>query len=193
MTVKRIDHVAIVVHDIDQALSFYRDTLGLAVTHVEQVKDQDVAVAFLSLDGSEIELVKPITETSGVARYLAKHGPGIHHLCLEVDHLEATLAALKARGVQLIDEEPRIGSGGRRIAFIHPHSTYGVLIELYDSIAIVPGSILRSAAIEARALWAGLSAFWRNLSATGPTLREEAMNGNGRGIRLKAEGEIIEE
>ena len=130
--IKRIDHIAIVVDDIDTALNFWRDTLGLELATVEVVPEQQSAVAFLPTGESEVELVKPTTTTSGVARYLAKRGPGIHHICFEVDDIDATLAALRARGVRLIDETPHIGTGGKKIAFIHPESTHGVLIELYE-------------------------------------------------------------
>lgn len=130
--IKRIDHIAIVVEDIEAALGFWRDALGLELTHVEDVPDQESAVAFLPTGESEVELVKPTTSTSGVARYLAKRGPGIHHICFEVEDIGATLAALKARGVRLIDETPKIGTGGKQIAFIHPESTHGVLVELYE-------------------------------------------------------------
>ena len=130
--IKRIDHIAIVVDDIDGALNFWRDTLGLELTHVEVVPEQQSAVAFLPTGESEVELVKPTNTTSGVARYLAKRGPGIHHICFEVDDITATLAGLKARGVRLIDETPHIGTGGKKIAFVHPESTQGVLIELYE-------------------------------------------------------------
>jgi len=130
--IKRIDHIAIVVDDIDGALNFWRDTLGLELTHVEAVPEQQSAVAFLPTGESEVELVKPTNTTSGVARYLAKRGPGIHHICFEVDDIVATLATLKARGVRLIDETPHIGTGGKKIAFVHPESTQGVLIELYE-------------------------------------------------------------
>ena len=133
MAVKRIDHIAIVVDDIDNALTFWRDTLGLDMTHLEEVKEQESIVAFLPTGGSEVELVKPTTETSGVAKYLAKRGPGMHHICLEVDNLEEMLAQMKARGVKLINETPTIGAGGKKIAFVHPSSTNGVLVELYQN------------------------------------------------------------
>ena len=130
--IKRIDHIAIVVDDIDAALNFWRDTMGLELTRVEVVPEQQSAVAFLPTGESEVELVKPTTSDSGVARYLAKRGPGIHHICFEVDDIAATLAALKTRGVRLIDETPHIGTGGKKVAFVHPESTHGVLIELYE-------------------------------------------------------------
>ncbi len=131
MTVKRIDHIAVVVDDIDSALNFWRDGLGLEMTHMEEVKEQESIVAFLPTAGSEVELVKPTTDTSGVAKYLAKRGPGMHHICLEVDDIEITLADLKAKGAQLIDQVPRRGAYGK-VAFIHPKGAHGVLIELLE-------------------------------------------------------------
>lgn len=133
MAVIRIDHIAIVVEDIGEARGFYEEALGLNLTHVENVEEQESIVAFFPTGGSEIELVQPTSNDSGVARYLAKRGPGIHHICLEVDDIQATLDDLKARGVELINETPTTGSGGKQIAFIHPRSTSGVLIELYQS------------------------------------------------------------
>ena len=132
MTVKRINHVAIVVSDIDEALGFWRDALGLELSHVEEVPEQETRVAFLPTGGSEVELVQPTTETSGMARYVLKRGPGMHHICFEVEHIEETLARLKKKGIQLINEEPTVGAGGKKIAFIHPKSTGGVLVELYE-------------------------------------------------------------
>ena len=133
MAVKRIDHIAVVVDDIDAALAFWRDALGMVMTHPEEVTEQESIVAFLPTGGSEVELVKPTTETSGVAKYLAKRGPGMHHICLEVDDLEAMLADMKAKGVKLINETPAIGAGRKKIAFIHPSSANGVLVELYQN------------------------------------------------------------
>lgn len=133
MAVKRIDHIAVVVDDIDASLAFWRDALGMEMTHLEEVKEQESIVAFLPTGGSEVELVKPTTETSGVAKYLAKRGPGMHHICVEVDDIHATLARLKAKGIRLINETPTLGAGGKQIAFVHPGSTSGVLVELYQS------------------------------------------------------------
>lgn len=130
--IKGIDHIAIVVDDIESALGFWRDVLGLELDHVEEVPEQQSLVAFLPVDGSEIELVEPTSDDSGVARYLKKHGPGMHHICIQVEALESTLAELKAKGVHLINETPLEGSGGKRLAFIHPKSTQGVLVELYE-------------------------------------------------------------
>ena len=133
--IKRINHIALVVDDIEAALGFWREALGLELTEVEQVPEQQATVAFLPVGESHVELVQPTTETSGLTRFLAKRGPGLHHLCVEVDDLEQTLARLKAKGVRLIDEVPRSGSGGKKLAFIHPESTQGVLLELYELLA----------------------------------------------------------
>lgn len=130
----RIDHIAIVVEDIESALDFWRDGLGLELKHVEEVASQESLVAFLPTGEGEIELVEPTTQDSGVARYLNKRGPGIHHICFEVEGLQEKLNHLKANGVRLINEEPTIGAGGKKIAFIHPESTHGVLVELYEAV-----------------------------------------------------------
>jgi methylmalonyl-CoA/ethylmalonyl-CoA epimerase len=130
--VKRINHVAIVVDDIETALLFWRDALGLELSHVEDVPSQDSVVAFLPTEEGEVELVKPTADDSGVARFLQKRGPGIHHICFEVEDIHSTLRRMKQKGVRLINEEPTIGTGGKKIAFIHPESTHGVLVELYE-------------------------------------------------------------
>jgi methylmalonyl-CoA/ethylmalonyl-CoA epimerase len=130
--IKKIDHIAIVVDDIDDALNFWRDGLGLELSHVEDVPDQESIVAFLPAKESEVELVKPTTKDSGVARFLENRGPGMHHICFEVYDIEETLAHLKSTGTRLINETPQIGTGGKKIAFIHPESTHGVLVELYE-------------------------------------------------------------
>lgn len=132
MKIKKIDHIAIVVEDIEDALGFWRDALGLKLSHVEDVPDQQSVVAFLPTGESEVELVKPTTGESGVARFLARRGPGIHHICFEVEDIEEALTSLRADGVRLINETPQIGTGGKKIAFIHPESTHGVLVELYE-------------------------------------------------------------
>ena len=132
MTIKKIDHIGIVVKDIEAALKVYRDALGLELTSVEFVPEQAVKIAFLPTGESEIELVQPTTDDSGSARYLAKRGEGVHHICLEVDDIEATLAQMAAQGLEMIDQKPRVGSGGQKYAFVHPKSAHGVLIELYE-------------------------------------------------------------
>ena len=130
--IKRIDHIAIVVEDIESTLGFWREALGLELEHVEDVPEQKSMVAFLPIGESEIELVKPTTDDSGVARYLQKRGPGMHHICFEVDDIEGILAQLRGKGVRLINETPIAGSDGKKLAFIHPESTHGVLVELYE-------------------------------------------------------------
>ncbi len=131
--VKKINHVAIVVGDIDQALSFWRDGLGLELQHVEDVPSQKATVAFFPVGDSEVELVKPTSDDSGVAKFLAERGGGMHHLCFEVDDIQGKLAELKEKGVRLINETP-LELPGRKMAFIHPKSTGGVLVELYEII-----------------------------------------------------------
>lgn len=130
--VKQINHVAVVVEDMEKALSFWRDALGMELHELRDVPAEKSQVAFLPLFGSEVELVKPTTDDSGIAKYLAKRGPGMHHICLEVDEIEEMMTQLKSKGVRLINEEPRIATDGKKYAFIHPESTAGVLVELYQ-------------------------------------------------------------
>jgi methylmalonyl-CoA/ethylmalonyl-CoA epimerase len=131
-TVKQINHVAVVVEDMEKALSFWRDALGMKLHGLRDVPAEKSQVAFLPLPGSEVELVQPTTDDSGIAKYLAKRGPGMHHICLEVDDIEGMLSHLKSQGVRLINEEPRLGGDGKKYAFIHPESASGVLVELYQ-------------------------------------------------------------
>ncbi len=133
--IKRVDHVAVLTDDLEAALGFWRDALGMEVASVEDVPGEKAQVAFLRLEGSEVEIVRPFTDDSGLARYLEKRGPGIHHLCLEVDDLPGLLGRLREKGIQLINETPVSGSDGKKYAFIHPKSACGVLVELYE----VPG------------------------------------------------------
>jgi methylmalonyl-CoA/ethylmalonyl-CoA epimerase len=131
---KRIDHIAIVVQDLDAALGVYRDLLGLPLERVEEVPAENVKVAFLSLsegDG-EIELVQPTADDTGIARFLAKRGEGMHHICFEVDDIEAAMTTIAASGLQVLEDKPRVGSQGRKYVFIHPKTAHGVLIELYE-------------------------------------------------------------
>ena len=130
--VKQINHVAVVVDDMEKALSFWRDALGLELHGLRDVPTEKSQVAFLPLPGSEVELVQPTTDDSGIAKYLAKRGPGMHHLCLEVDDIEGMISQLKSKGVRLINEEARTAADGKKYAFIHPESTSGVLVELYQ-------------------------------------------------------------
>mgnify|MGYP001381486931 FL=1 len=127
----KINHVAIVVQDIDAALNFWEQTFGLKLDHVEDVPSQKSKVAFLPLGESEIELVQPTTSDSGLANFLEKRGEGMHHICIEVSDIDATLAELKSKGVRLINEVPE-ELPGRKMAFIHPKAANGVLVELYQ-------------------------------------------------------------
>ncbi len=129
----RIDHIAVVVESLEDALTFWRDQLGLQLTHIDTVDGMQVRIAFLPLGDSKLELVQPLDGNSGVARFLRERGPGLHHICIEVENLPGKLANLKKLGVQLIDEEPVVMENGRQLAFVHPQSGSGVLIELYQS------------------------------------------------------------
>lgn len=129
--IKKINHIAIAVEDIDQALTFWQDALGLALDHIEEVPSQKARVAFLPIGEGELELVQPTDAETGTAKFLREKGPGMHHLCLEVEHIERALEELKTRGVHLINETA-LELPGRKMAFIHPKSTNGVLVELYE-------------------------------------------------------------
>jgi methylmalonyl-CoA/ethylmalonyl-CoA epimerase len=128
----KINHIAIVVEDVNSALAFWRDALGLKVKHTEHNVDEQVDIAFLPVGEGEVELIAPFTEESGVAKYLAKKGAGLHHLCLEVDDIEAAVAQIKAAGSELITDTPKVRPDGTRYGFVHPKSTGGVLLELYE-------------------------------------------------------------
>lgn len=130
--IKAINHVAVVVNDMEKSLAFWRDALGIELHELRDVPAEQSQVAFLPLAGAEVELVMPTSDDSGIAKYLAKRGPGMHHLCLEVDDIDAMLAQLKSRSIRLINEEPRTAADGKKYAFIHPESTGGVLVELYQ-------------------------------------------------------------
>ena len=125
-----LDHIGIAVGDLSQALAFYRDALGLDVTAPEEVPSQRVRVHFVPVGEAAIELLEPTSPDSPIAAFIARRGPGVHHLTLRVDDIRETLSRLKARGVRLIDETPREGAEGALIAFIHPASAHGVLVEL---------------------------------------------------------------
>ncbi len=130
--VKQINHVAVVVEDMEKALAFWRDALGMELHELRDVPAEKSQVAFLPLPGSEVELVMPTSDDSRIAKYLAKRGPGMHHVCLEVDDIDGMMSQLKAKDIRLINEEPRIAADGKKYAFIHPESTGGVLVELYQ-------------------------------------------------------------
>ena len=125
-----LDHIGIAVGDLGEALKFYRDALGLEVEAPEEVASQRVRAHFIPVGESAIELLEATAEDSPIAKYIGKRGPGIHHITLRVDDIRAALARLKEKGVRLIDESPREGAHGSLVAFIHPASAHGVLVEL---------------------------------------------------------------
>ncbi len=128
----KVDHIAIAVQSLEEALKVYRDILGLELKGVEEVPEQGVRIAFLPVGEVRFELLEPIFPESPVAKFLEKRGEGIHHICVEVEDIEKTLRDLANKGVKLIDEQPRIGAHGRKMAFVHPKSLHGVLLELYQ-------------------------------------------------------------
>ena len=130
----KIDHIGIATNDIEQMASIYRDALGLKVVETEEVASQKVRVAMLPVGESRIELLEATAADSPISKFLAKRGPGIHHVAFKVDDIRAALVDLKSKGARLIDEEPRTGAGGCLVAFIHPSSTGGVLIELVERV-----------------------------------------------------------
>ena len=131
--IKKVNHIAIVVENIENALEFWQGQLGLTLDHIEDVPSQASKVAFLPVGEGEVELVEPTDPESGLAKYLEKRGEGMHHLCFQVDDIEAMLDLLEEKDVRLINESP-VDLPGRRMAFIHPKAANGVLIELYEII-----------------------------------------------------------
>ena len=132
MKVKHIDHIGIAVKNIDQAGTFYRDILGLEIEGIENVTDQKVNVAFLPITDSELELIETTDPSGPVSKYISTKGEGVQHIAFRVENIEEALKELKSKGIRLIDEEPRQGAGGARIAFIHPKESNGVLVELCE-------------------------------------------------------------
>lgn len=131
---RRIDHVAIIVRNIEQALMFYRDTLGITPSEIKEVPSEQVRIAFLPMGGpggSEIELIEPTTPDSSLVKFLEKRGEGLHHICLEVDDIDAALQEMQAKGAPVLDKQPRVAAEGRAI-FLHPKGTNGVLLELIE-------------------------------------------------------------
>jgi methylmalonyl-CoA/ethylmalonyl-CoA epimerase len=127
-----IDHIGIAIADLDAALGFYRDALGLEIEAPEDVPSQRVRAHFIRAGGAALELLEATAEDSPIAKYIARRGPGLHHITLRVDDIHRALDRLKARGVRLIDESPRPGAHGSLVAFIHPSSAHGVLVELKE-------------------------------------------------------------
>jgi methylmalonyl-CoA/ethylmalonyl-CoA epimerase len=130
-----IDHVGIAVDDIDVALGCYRDTLGMPLVHRETVTEQGVDAVLLDIGGSHVELLQPLGPDTAVGKFLAKRGPGLHHVAYRVVDIDQALSALAAAGMRLIDERPRTGIRGSRVAFLHPSSTGGVLTEIVEPAA----------------------------------------------------------
>ncbi len=128
-----VHHIAIAVRDLDAALDFYRDALGLELAERREVPEEGVEIAFLPAGEGEIELLRPLSEEGGVARFLEKRGEGLHHVCLAVDDIDAAMERLRAAGAQVLSDEPRVDAHGTRYVFVHPKSAHGVLLELYES------------------------------------------------------------
>ena len=132
MKIKHIDHIGIAVNSIHDAGNFYKDILGLDIVGMENVAEQQVNVAFLPITDSELELLESTDPTGPVSRFIRSKGEGIQHIAFRVENIDEALNELRSKGVKLIDEQPRMGAGGARIAFIHPKETNGVLIELCE-------------------------------------------------------------
>jgi methylmalonyl-CoA/ethylmalonyl-CoA epimerase len=132
MKVTKVDHIGIAVNNMDEALAFYRDTLGITATGTEVIEEQKVKVAFLPLGDTELELLESTAPDGPVAKFIEKRGEGIQHIALRVDNIEDALAELKEKDFKLIDQQPRYGAGNARIAFLHPKGTGGILLELSE-------------------------------------------------------------
>lgn len=128
----KLDHIAIAVRNIEERLKIWRDILGFKLEIIEDVPDQKVKVAVLDINGQHIELLEPLEETSTISKFIEKKGEGLHHLCFEVENIEDMLLNMKKQGIKLIDEVPKIGASGKKIAFIHPKDMGGMLIELSE-------------------------------------------------------------
>ena len=126
----KIDHIGIATRQLDEGLALWRDALGLSVDSTEEISEQGVRVAMLPIGDTHVELLEALSPDSSVGKFISKRGPGIHHIAVQVDDINASLADLKSKGARLIDETPRIGAGGCLIAFVHPSTTNGVLLEL---------------------------------------------------------------
>jgi methylmalonyl-CoA/ethylmalonyl-CoA epimerase len=126
----KIDHIGIATRQLEEGLAVWRDALGLRIDSTEEIAEQGVRVAMLAIGETHVELLEALTPDSPVGKFLAKRGPGIHHIALEIDDIAASLKELKSKGARLIDETPRVGAGGCLVAFVHPSSTDGVLLEL---------------------------------------------------------------
>ena len=132
MNLKNIDHIGIAVASIQESLSFWETSLGIKPQGIEEIPERKLKTAFLPVGDTDIELLEPTSADSSIAKFIEKRGEGLHHIAIRVDDIDAALAELRAKGVQLIDETPRNGAGGTRIAFVSPKSTHGVLLELCE-------------------------------------------------------------
>ena len=132
MKILRVDHIGIAINNIDEAKQLYHDLLGLNHAGSETVAEQKVTTAFFPVGDTEVELLESTAPDGPVAKFIEKKGEGVHHIAFRVDNVEAALEELKAKGIKLIDEKPRKGAGGAKIAFLHPKSTHGVLVELCE-------------------------------------------------------------
>ncbi len=129
---KKIDHIGVAVKNLEESLHVFKNILGMKCSGEEEVREQNVKVAFLPVGESEIELLESTSPVGNIAKYIEKKGEGIHHIAFEVENLDSMLEDLQKKGVRLIDKEPRYGAGGARIAFLHPQSTHGILVELCE-------------------------------------------------------------
>ncbi|MBU5676272.1 methylmalonyl-CoA epimerase [Alkaliphilus sp. MSJ-5] len=132
MNVKKVDHIGIAVKNLDETLKFYQDILGLECAGTEVVEEQKVKVAFLPVGDTEVELLESTEDDGPIAKFIEKKGEGIQHIAFRVDNIEEAIEEMKTKGVRMIDEKPRYGAGGAKIAFCHPKSTGGVLVELSE-------------------------------------------------------------
>ncbi|MCF6464569.1 methylmalonyl-CoA epimerase [Clostridium sp. Cult2] len=130
--VNKVDHIGIAVKNLDETLKFYEEVLGVKCVNKEVIEEQKVKVAFLPLGDTEVELLESTKEDGPIAKFIEKKGEGIQHIAYRVDDIEKAIEVLKEKGIRLIDEKPRYGAGGAKIAFLHPKSTFGVLIELCE-------------------------------------------------------------
>jgi len=130
----KIDHIGIATRNLEEGLAVWRDALGLEVDATEEVAEQKVRVAMLAVGDTHVELLEALSPDSAVGKFIEKRGPGIHHIAIEVDDIKASLADLKNKGARLIDETPRVGAGGCLVAFVHPSSANGVLLELVQHL-----------------------------------------------------------
>ncbi len=132
MNVMKVDHIGIAVKNLDETLKFYTDILGLQLQGTEVVEEQKVRVAFLPVGDTEVELLESTSEDGPIAKFIEKNGEGVQHIAFKVDDIEAAIEEMKAKGMMMIDDKPRYGAGGARIAFMHPKSTHRVLVELSE-------------------------------------------------------------